>query len=179
MGPSLSRRFRLALGAAGVALAAFAASDVAAKEATRYGIEGKFVAYDPQRQVFKVLVTSRSAGGFGGSTVGVEAPDDVTPNQEMEFAVSPEGSVLNRTVIKSQKGQGLDRSGTQEGFNKAVEAIPRDRSLALSISDNKAGATPKYRLQTVIIKLTQAEMEARLREILQDDEPGEDLTPGD
>lgn len=147
-----------------------------AKKSKRYGIEGKFISYDPERQVFTVLVLSRRAGGFGGSTVGGPAPQDVEPKAEMELAVKPEGSVLSRTVIKSSEGTGLDKTGTQEGFSKAVTAIPTDRALALSIEPNPAAKSnpnaPRYRLLTMIIKLTEAEIQQRFREFLEavDDE---------
>jgi hypothetical protein len=142
------------------------------KTAKRYGIEGKFLGYDEQQQVFKILVTSREAKGFGGSTVGGKAPKDIEPGKERDFAVTPEGSVLSRTVIKSVKGTGVDNTGTQEGFRKAVKAIPTDRSLALSIErnvDHEADlAAPEYRIKTLVIQMTEAEIRKRLEEVLQD-----------
>lgn len=151
-------------------------SDVAnakPKKAKRYGIEGKFISYDEEQQVFKILVTSREAKGFGGSTVGGKAPEDIEPGKELNFAVKPEGSVLSRTVIKSVKGTGLDNTGTEEGFRKAVNAIPTDRALALSIEKNVAhGANPdrpEYALKTLVIQMTEAEIRERMEELLQDD----------
>ena len=142
------------------------------KNAKRYGIEGKFLGYDEGQQVFKVLVTSREAKGFGGSTVGGKAPKDIEPGNERNFAVKPEGSVLSRTVIKSVKGTGVDNTGTQEGFRSAVKAIPTDRSLALSIErniDHEADlAAPEYRIKTLVIQMTEAEIRKRLEEVLQD-----------
>ena len=170
---SMRKREMRAVGLALVA-ALVASPATGTNKGERYGIEGRFVAYDEAKQVFKVLVISREASGFGGSTVGGKAPDDVKPQAEMEFAVKPEGSVLSRTVIKSAKGTGLDKTGTQEGFRQAVQAIPTDRALALSIAPNPAAksdpAAPRYTLLTVIIKLTEAEIQARLRELLQDEE---------
>jgi hypothetical protein len=154
-----------------------AAPGAQAKKSKRYGIEGKFLSYDQDRQVFTVLVLSRRAGGFGGgSIVGGPAPKDVEPKAEMELAVKPEGSVLSRTVIKSSEGTGLDKTGTQEGFSQAVSAIPTDRALAFSIEPNPAAKSnpdaPRYRLLTLIIKLTEAEIQQRFREFLEavDDE---------
>jgi len=66
-------------------------ADARAEKSKRYGIEGKFVAYDEAQQVFRILVTSRSAKGFGGSTVGGKAPKDIEPGTERDFAVNPEG----------------------------------------------------------------------------------------
>ncbi len=162
--------------AAGLAVVSFTlVSGVAQAKSTkskRYGIEGKFVAYDEAQQVFKILVTSREAKGFGGSTVGGKAPKDIEIGKEREFAVAPEGSVLSRTVIKSVKGTGVDNTGTQEGFRKAVKAIPTDRSLALSIErnvDHEANLTaPEYRIKTLVIQMTEAEIRKRLEEVLQD-----------
>jgi len=147
-----------------------AGSPAEAGRSQRFGIEGRLVDYDPERQVFRVFVLSREAGGFGGSTVGGRAPDDVEEREEMEFAVQPEGSVLSRTVIKSMRGTGLDNSGTQEGFSRAVEAIPTDRPLALSIERNRGAGEgePAYKLKTVIIRLTEAEMRQRMEELLED-----------
>lgn len=163
--------------AVGLAVACFhLATDVAharPKEAKRYGIEGKFLGYDEARQVFKILVTSREAKGFGGSTVGGKAPNDIEPGTERDFAVEPEGSVLSRTVIKSVKGTGVDNTGTQEGFRQAVKAIPTDRSLALSIEKNASRAAhpdaPEYRIKTVVIQMTEEEIRRRLEELLEDD----------
>jgi hypothetical protein len=142
-------------------------------KAKRYGIEGKFVSYDQATQTFVIFVTSRKAGGFGGSTVGGEAPDDIAPRKERVFAVKPEGSVLSRTVIKSSKGTGLDNSGTQAGFNRAVSAIPEDRVLALSIEKNAAHESnsdaPEYRIKTMVLRMTEEELRARWEELLQDD----------
>jgi len=162
--------------AAGLAVVSFTLvsgiADAKPRKAKRYGIEGKFVAYDEAQQVFKILVTSREAKGFGGSTVGGKAPKDIEPGKERDFAVNPEGSVLSRTVIKSIKGTGVDNTGTQEGFRLAVKAIPTDRALALSIernADHEANlAAPEYRIKTVVIQMTEEEIRKSLEEYGQD-----------
>jgi hypothetical protein len=140
----------------------------AAGKGKRYGIEGKFVAYDQAAQTMKVFITSNKASGFGGSTVGGKAPKDVKVREERLFSVRPEGSVLSRTVIKSSKGTGLDNSGTQDGFSKAVKAIPNDRVLAFSIEKN-AGGGPDYKIKTIVLKLTDEEIRQRFEEITVDD----------
>jgi hypothetical protein len=148
-------------------------AEARAKESKRYGIEGKFLGYDEARQVFRILVTSREAKGFGGSTVGGKAPKDIEPGKERDFAVKPEGSVLSRTVIKSVEGTGLDNTGTQDGFRKAVSAIPTDRALALSVEKNADHETkpdaPEYRIKTLVVKMTEEEIQRRLDELLEDD----------
>jgi hypothetical protein len=173
---TLANRWLHAL-ALGLAVVSFTlvsgVADAKAKKAKRYGIEGKFVAYDEAQQVFKILVTSREAKGFGGSTVGGKAPKDIEPGKQGDFAVKPEGSVLSRTVIKSVKGTGVDNTGTQEGFRKAVKAIPTDRSLALSIEKNAAHEAnpeaPEYAIKTLVIQMTEAEIREKLEELLQDE----------
>lgn len=144
-----------------------------AKKAKRYGIEGKFLGYDEEQQIFKILVTSREAKGFGGSTVGGKAPKDIEPRTERDFAVEPEGSVLSRTVIKSVKGTGVDNTGTQEGFRKAVTAIPTDRTLALSVEKNAEHEAdpdaPEYRIKTLVIQMTEEEIRRRMEELLEDE----------
>ena len=53
-----------------------------------------------------------------------------------------------------------------------MKAIPTDRALALSIEKNAAHKTdeskPEYRIKTVVIKLTDAEIQARMDELLED-----------
>lgn len=145
---------------------AIGAAPAHAKEAKRYGIRGVFLAWDEARNVFKVEVKSNEAPSFGGSTAGDKAPSDVEIGKPMELSVKPEGSVLSRTVIKSTKGTGLDNSGTVEGFRKAVELIPTDRPVVLSIEKNHPAAegAPQYRLQTVFIPLSDEEIERRIKE---------------
>jgi len=166
----MGARARWRAGIPAVALVVLAG---AAAGAERHGIEGHFRGYDPEREVFRIEVESRSAGGIGGSAAGGRAPDDVKPGEIMEFAVPPEGSVLSRTVIKSSEGTGLAREGTREAFRAAVEAIPRDRPVALSIVPNAAAgdsaAAPAYRIRTVIIRLTEAEIRERLEEVTADE----------
>jgi hypothetical protein len=165
----------LLAGCAGVAaLVAAGAAPAGPKDSNRYGIKGEFLGYDKDRQVMKVQVTSREAKNFGGSTAGEEAPDDIPVRAPMDFKVNPEGSVLSRTVIKSTQGTGLDNTGTQAGFEKAVQMIPTDRSLVLSI-EKVAGATdgaPPYKIKTIFIPLTEAEIQERIRRFTE----GEDGT---
>lgn len=151
----------LALGLAGVA------PEAEARKSKRYGIEGEFVSYDPEREVFLVKVLSRETRRFGGSVAGDEAPESLPVREEVEFAVKPEGSVLSRTVIKAVDGTGLDNSGTREGFERAVAAIPSDKRLVFSIEENGAagGDTPAYRIRTVIIQLSEAELRQRFEEL--------------
>ena len=159
------------LAAAGIAFAALvlAGDAQAAGKAKRYGIEGKFVSYDKASQTMKVFVTSNKASGFGGSTVGGKAPKDVKVREERVFAVRPDGSVLSRTVIKSARGTGLDNTGTQAGFDRAVQAIPADRVLAFSIEKN-SGASADYKIKTIVLKLTEAELRARFEELTVDED---------
>ena len=160
-------RFSVVLFALPLAVA-LAAGSAAAKEDRRFGIEGKFISYDQASQTFKIYVTSNKSSGFGGSIAGGKAPSDVKPRQEMTLAVKPTGSVLSRTVIKSAEGTGLDVSGTQEGFSRAVRAIPTEYRVTFSIARNPAArsdpAKPAYEIKTVIVQLSPEELERRWRE---------------
>jgi hypothetical protein len=146
-----------------IATALVAAPATARESGKRYGIRGIVRGYDAQQHVFHVAVTSDEAPSFGGSTAGGKAPSDVAVGKEMDFLVKPEGTVLSRTVIKSTRGTGLDLSGTEAGFQKAVALIPNDRPVVLSIEKNPGG-TPAYRIQTVFIPLTDAEIAQRIKE---------------
>jgi hypothetical protein len=147
---------------------AMVAGPAGAKKDRRFGIEGKFLSYDQASQTFKIYVTSNRSSGFGGSVAGGKAPSDVKVRKEMTLAVQPTGSVLQRTVIKSAEGTGLDISGTQEGFSRAVRAIPVEYRVTFSIERNpKARSDPEepaYQLKTVIIQLSPEELERRWRE---------------
>jgi hypothetical protein len=98
--------------------------------------------------------------------------EDIRQRQERDFAVKATGSVLSRTVIKSMEGTGLDNTGTEAGFNKAVTAIPPDRTLAFSIEKNadhkKDTSAPEYRLKTVVIQLSEAELMERFESMTEE-----------
>lgn len=112
-------RWRLAAGLA-AAVAACAATPAVAREAKRYGIEGKLRAYDAERGVMHFEVTSLGGSGFAGATSGARPPAAVKTGEEIELGVVPEGAVVKRTVIKASSGGGLDTTGTREGFARAV-----------------------------------------------------------
>ena len=156
----------------------FGAATPAAAESKRFGIEGMLLEYDEARSVFKIKVTrTKVSGGFGTGGIAGKPPTGIEKGDQLEFAVVPEGSVLRRTVIKGEKGGGLDTSGTKEGFKRAVAVIPRDREVVLSFEENvaKQGAPP-YVLKMVQIRLSPEEIAERLREAgidpkeLEDDE---------
>lgn len=135
----------------------------AAETTERYGMEGKILSYDPAKDIFKVKVTSASvSGAFGtGGTAGGTPPSDVQAGTEMEMQVVPEGSVLKRTVLKATSGGGLDTTGTKEGFQKALKAIPDDRSVVISFEKNPSG-TPVYVVRMVQIRMTPEEIQKRI-----------------
>jgi hypothetical protein len=146
--------------------AGFGAAAPAAAESKRFGIEGMLLEYDEARSVFKIKVTrTKVSGGFGTGGIAGKPPSGIEKGDQLEFAVVPEGSVLRRTVIKGEKGGGLDTSGTKEGFKRAVAVIPRDREVVLSFEESaaKAGA-PAYVLKMVQIRLSPEEIADRLRE---------------
>jgi hypothetical protein len=146
--------------------AGLGAATRAAAESKRFGIEGMLLEYDEARSVFKIKVTrTKVSGGFGTGGIAGKPPSGIEKGDQLEFVVVPEGSVLRRTVIKGEKGGGLDTSGTKEGFKRAVAVIPRDREVVLSFEENaaKAGAPP-YVLKMVQIRLSPEEIADRLRE---------------
>jgi hypothetical protein len=159
------RALTLAFACAAAALGA--ALPAAAAETKRFGIEGMLLEYDEARSVFKIKVTrTKVSGGFGTGGIAGKPPSGIEKGQQLEFAVVPEGSVLRRTVIKGEKGGGLDTTGTKEGFKRAVAVIPRDREVVLSFEENappKEGAPP-YVLKMVQIRLSPEEIAERLRE---------------
>lgn len=148
--------------------AGFGAAPRAAAESKRFGIEGMLLEYDEARSVFKIKVTrTKVSGGFGTGGIAGKPPSGIEKGDQLEFAVVPEGSVLRRTVIKGEKGGGLDTSGTKEGFKRAVAVIPRDREVVLSFEASAATAgagAPAYVLKMVQIRLSPEEIADRLRE---------------
>jgi hypothetical protein len=158
-------RSRIARLAGALAVGALLAAPAGAKdEPKRYGLEGNLVEYDAAKDVFKLKVVGTNVSGFGGNTAGAPAPKPIKAGDTMEMAVVPEGSVLKRTVIKGSKGGGLDNTGTKEGFARAVNAIPKDRAVVFSFEEN-TGATPPYVIRMVQIRMSQEELEKRLREL--------------
>ena len=144
----------------------FGVATSAAAESKRFGIEGMLLEYDEARSVFKIKVTrTKVSGGFGTGGIAGKPPSGIEKGDQLEFAVVPEGSVLRRTVIKGEKGGGLDTSGTKEGFKRAVAVIPRDREVVLSFEESAATAgAPAYVLKMVQIRLSPEEIADRLRE---------------
>jgi hypothetical protein len=171
---SAQRWLRSVLGV--LALCVVAAAADAAPKSKRYGIEGDLVRYDEARGVFvvKVLVTDVKGRGLSGNTVGAPAPSSIVRGQEVEFQVVPEGSVLSRTVIKSQRGGGLDTSGTRAGFARAVKQLPNDRPLVVSFEANDAakvkGGAPAWRIVMIQILLTEQEIRERFEKVSQEEE---------
>jgi hypothetical protein len=143
----------------------------APKAGKRFGIEGDLVRYDETREVFVIKVTETDVKGraLSGNTVGAKAPAAIQRGQEVEFQVVPEGSVLRRTVMKSQKGGGLDTSGTKAGFGRAVKALPNDRPLVISFEENDkakvAKGAPAWRIVMIQILLTEEELRERFEKI--------------
>lgn len=142
---------------------------MAMKKAKRYGIEGKLVSYDDVKKTVTVKVAkTKVSGSFGsGGVAGDKAPSSIKRGADVEFAVVPEGSVLKRTVFKAQSGGGLDNSGTEEGFKKAFDMVPKDRPVVISFEKNPDGAAgaPEFQIKLVQIRMTQEELERRFEEM--------------
>jgi len=142
---------------------------VAAGRGDRYGMEGRILGYDPETDLVTVEVTRTGVSGrFGtGGTAGGEPPDSIEEGAEIEMAVVPEGSVLKRTVVKAMTGGGLDNTGTREGFQKALAAIPEDRPVVISFEANRS-APPEWVVRMVQIRLTPEEVQQRIEAMTSD-----------
>ncbi|MGH0028628.1 MAG: hypothetical protein ACQGVC_02470 [Myxococcota bacterium] len=131
----------------------------------RYGVMGRILAYDKEHQRVRVKVMETSIPS-GWNTVGKKPPKDIRVGKKYTFTVQPEGSVLSRTVIKTQKGWAADKKGTQEGFDKAMASLPDDRLLGMSLARTSAkGEEPAYKLMLIHVPYTREEFEERLAEV--------------
>jgi hypothetical protein len=150
-----------------VALVLPAAGVLAAKKGKRYGLEGRLLEFDQQRNVIKVkVVKTKVSGGAGmGRVAGKPAPKSIKRGSDIEFAVVPSGSVLKRTVIKNLNGGGLDTTGTLEGFLKALEMVPRDKNVVFSFEKAKEKGGPDWDLRIIQLRMTEEEAEARLQKM--------------
>ncbi len=145
--------------------------EASAKKSKRYGIEGFILGYDEEKQTFRVKVVETKVPGrsLSGNRVGGKAPKDIKRGKEYDFAIEPEGSILRRTVIRAATGNGLDLSGTQEGFKKAFAKIPTDRLTLFSLEKNSPDAVeqgaPRYKILLVQIQMTWEEVIRRWEKI--------------
>jgi hypothetical protein len=145
-----------------LAAVALLAAGAHASPGERYGMMGKILGYDAEKQVVQVKVMeTRIPETF--NSVGKRPPKDIRSGKEYTFAVKPEGSVLTRTVIKTRKGWAADTTGTQDGFERAMASLPDDRLLGLSIAKHTGGdGAPDYRLMLIHVPYTQEEFLERL-----------------
>lgn len=137
----------------------------AASDKDRYGVMGKVLGYDPVKQTVEVKVVETTIPEWGNH-VGKRPPRDIKAGKTYVFSVEPEGSVLRRTVIRTQGGSTLDRTASQEGFTQAIKALPDDRLLGLSLA--RSGAkddAPAYKVMMIQIPRTLEEAMERLDEI--------------
>jgi hypothetical protein len=162
--PNLDVRAALVLAIAALLLPAGGA--LAKKEGARYGLEGRIVKYDESRDVMIVKVVKTKVGGGAGTgrVAGKPAPKSIKRGTDLEFAVVPEGSVLQRTVIKNMQGGGLDTTGTREGFNKALSMVPKDKNVVFSFEKAKKPGGPEWDLRIIQLRMTEEEWEARQKE---------------
>ena len=147
--------------ALGVAAAAHASSR------DRYGVMGKVLGYDRDRQVVRVKVVETTIPETFNS-VGKRPPRDIKAGGRYTLAVEPEGSVLRRTVIKTRKGWAADKKGTQAGFDRAMASLPDDRLLGLSLAKNP-GDGPDYKLMLIHVPFTREEFMERLEAVTVDE----------
>lgn len=174
-GTAMTRRTSVLLCAAAV-LCLLAASTNASPRG-RYGVMGKILSYDAAKQVVLVKVMETKIPDVFNS-VGKRPPKDIKSGKSYTLAVQPEGSVLIRTVVKTRKGWAADKKGTQEGFDRAIAALPDDRLLGLSLAMNpKDGeGAPTYKLMLIHVPYTQEEFMERLDSVTADE--GDMPAPG-
>ena len=133
----------------------------------RYGLMGRILSYDAEHQTVTVKVVETSIPEWANH-VGKRPPREIRPGSTQVFSVQPEGSVLNRTVIRTQSGSALDNSATREGFERAVASLPDDRLLGISIAPSgKDGpdGEPTYKVMMIQIPRTLEEVMKRLDEV--------------
>jgi hypothetical protein len=152
--------------AAGLLVCAATAAAAAGKD--RYGLMGRIESYDPDQQTVTVRVVETHIPEWANH-VGKRPPREIRPGSTHVFSVQPEGSVLNRTVIRTQSGSALDNSATREGFVRAMQALPDDRLLGISLSPNGEGSEPAYKVMMIQIPRTLEEVMKRLDEISVED----------
>ncbi len=136
-----------------------------AKPPDRYGAMGRILDYDPEKLVVRVKVVETRIPDWANH-VGKRPPKEIRPGREYVFSVRPEGSVLNRTIIRTQKGTTLDRTASREGFNRAIAALPDDRLLGISIAPTPgADGEPSYKVMMIQIPRTLEEAMRRFEEV--------------
>ena len=136
-----------------------------AKPPERYGVMGKILEYDPEKLLVRVKVVETRIPEWANH-VGKRPPREIRAGREYEFSVTPEGSVLRRTVIRTQGGTTLDRTASRDGFNRAIAALPDDRLLGISIAPIVgAEGEPAYKVMMIQIPRTLEEAMRRLEEI--------------
>ena len=135
-----------------------------AKPPDRYGLMGKILEYDPEKLLVRVKVVETRIPEWANH-VGKRPPREIRSGREYVFSVTPEGSVLRRTVIRTQQGTTLDRTASREGFNRAIAALPDDRLLGISIAPIGGGdGKPAYKVMMIQIPRTLEEVMRRFEE---------------
>jgi len=140
------------------------AAATAAGGKDRYGLMGRIESYDPEQQTVTVRVVETSIPEWANH-VGKRPPREIRPGSLHVFSVEPEGSVLRRTVIRTPSGSALDNSATREGFVRAMQALPDDRLLGISLTPNGKGSEPAYKVMMIQIPRTLEEVMQRLDEV--------------
>lgn len=159
-------RSTLCAGGCALLLLWMAAAAVAAPK-ERYGLMGRIEGYDAENQTITVKVVETSIPEWGNH-VGKRPPREIRPGSTHVFAVQPEGSVLTRTVIRTKEGKALEGSNTREGFAGAMQTLPDDRLLGISLSPTGGkgdDGEPAYKVMMIQIPRTMAEVMKRLDEV--------------
>jgi hypothetical protein len=126
----------------------------------RFVLEGNILSYDQARDLLKVRVTETDAGKFHQFTArssksGNRPPGGIERDSEQQFLVTPGGSVMKRTVIRTAAGGELNTKGTAAGFQQALSKLPEDQLVLFTLERNDqpegGDPVPRFRVSGILI----------------------------
>jgi len=145
-----------------------AAAEVATSD--RFILEGHILTYDEARNLLKVRVTETDPGKFLQPTVrsfesGDRTPGAIERDSEQQFLVTPAGSVMKRTIIRTAAGGGLDTKGTAAGFEQALSTLPDDQPVLFTLERNDqpegGDSEPGFRVSGILLYSTDGDPRER------------------
>jgi hypothetical protein len=114
---------------------------------SHFAVEGRLLAYEAAHVQLRVRVTETDPRRFQHLTIQSAMkrnplPDGVAVDSELDVRVTPAGNVMERTVIQSSNGQGLETTGSADGFQDAIEGLGADRSVLLELETRAGDGDP-------------------------------------
>lgn len=114
---------------------------------SHFAVEGRLLAYEAAHVQLRVRVTETDPRRFQHLTKQSAMkrnplPDGVAVDSELDVRVTPAGNVMERTVIQSSNGQGLETTGSADGFQDAIEGLGADRSVLLELETRAGDGDP-------------------------------------